>query len=84
MNLYLNDMGVVAPIGVGKANVLAHLLAGDGSGIEPYAGLLTGRATMIGRVREELAAAPAELADLDCRNNRLLACALDQIAAPIA
>ena len=84
MNLYLNDMGVIAPIGVGKANVLAGLLAGDGSGMEPYAGLLTGRSTVIGRVREELAAAPAALADLDCRNNRLLAHALDQIAAPIA
>jgi len=84
MNLYLNDMGVIAPIGVGKANVLAGLLAGDGAGMEPYAGLLTGRSTVIGRVREELAAAPAALADLDCRNNRLLAHALDQIAAPIA
>jgi len=84
MKLYLNDMGVVAPNGVGKANVLAGLLAGDGSGMEPYAGLLTRRSTVIGRVRETLAAAPAELADLDCRNNRLLAHALDQIGEPIA
>src|SRR5258706_5926288 len=84
MNLYLNDMGVIAPIGAGKADVLARLLAADGSGMESYAGLLTGRSTVIGRVREELPAAPAELADLDCRNNRLLAHALDQIAAPIA
>ena len=84
MNLYLNDMGVISPIGAGKADVLAHLLAADGDAMEPYVGLLTGRSTMIGRVREELPAAPAELADLDCRNNRLLAHALDQIAEPIA
>ena len=84
MNLYLNDMGVIGPIGAGKADVLARLLVADGSGMEPYAGLLTGRSTVIGRVREELPAAPAELAELDCRNNRLLAHALDQIAAPIA
>lgn len=84
MNLYLNDMGVIGPIGAGKADVLARLLAADGSGMEPYAGLLTGRSTVIGRVREHLPATPLDLAELDCRNNRLLAHALDQIAAPIA
>lgn len=84
MNLYLNDIGVIGPIGAGKADVLARLLAADGSGMEPYVGLLTGRSTVIGRVRGELPAVPADLAQLDCRNNRLLAHALDQIAAPIA
>ena len=84
MNLYLNDMGVIGPIGAGKADVLARLLAADGSGMEPYVGLLTGRSSVIGRVREELRAPPAELAELDCRNNRLLAHALDQIAEPVA
>ncbi len=52
--------------------------------MEPYVGLLTGRSTVIGRVREDLDAAPAQLAELDCRNNRLLAHALDQIEEPIA
>ncbi len=84
MNLYLNDMGVIGPIGAGKADVLARLLAADGSGMEPYVGLLTGRSTVIGRVREHLPATPLDLTELDCRNNRLLAHALDQIAAPIA
>jgi 3-oxoacyl-[acyl-carrier-protein] synthase-1 len=84
VNLYLNDVGMIGPIGAGKAGVLARLLAGDGSSMEPYHGLLTGRATVIGRVREELPAVPADLAELDCRNNRLLAHALDQIAEPIA
>ena len=84
MNLYLNDMGVIAPLGAGKADVLARLLAADGSGMEPFVGLLTGRSTVIGRVRDDLPAISAELADLDCRNNRLLAHALDQIAAPVA
>ena len=84
MNLYLNDMGVIAPIGSGKARVLARLLAADDSGMEPYAGLLTGRSTVVGRVHEALPPVPARLADLDCRNNRLLQHALDQIAAPVA
>jgi 3-oxoacyl-[acyl-carrier-protein] synthase I len=84
VSLYLNDMGVVCPLGAGKANVLARLQAGDTSSLTPLHGLLTGRSTMVGRVREELAPAPAELAELDCRNNRLLARALDEIAAPVA
>jgi 3-oxoacyl-[acyl-carrier-protein] synthase-1 len=84
LNLYLNDMGVIAPIGTGKANVLARLLAADDSGMEPYAGLLTGRSTVVGRVRDDLRPVPARLAELDCRNNRLLAHALDQIARPVA
>lgn len=84
MNLYLNDMGVIGPLGAGKADVLARLLAADRSGMEPYGELLTGRSTVIGRVRETLESAPADLKELDCRNNRLLAHALDQIAGPVA
>jgi len=84
VTLYLNDMGVIGPLGVGKGEVLARLLAGDGSGMVPYDGLLTGRPTMVGRVRAALAAPPVELAELDCRNNRLLARALDQIALAVA
>ena len=84
MILYLNDMGVIGPLGAGKDDVLAGLLAADGSGMVAFDELMTGRTTMVGRVRAELATAPAELAELDCRNNRLLAHALDQIAAPVA
>ncbi len=84
VTLYLNDIGVIGPLGAGKAEVLARLLAGDGSGMEPYDGLLTGRTTLVGRVRADLPAPPVELAELDCRNNRLLAHALDQIAEPVA
>ena len=84
MTLYLNDMGVVGPLGAGKDEVLANLLARDGSGMAPFDGLLTGRKTVVGRARAELGALPPELAELDCRNNRLLARALDQIRAPVA
>ena len=84
MTLYLNDMGVIGPLGTGKSEVLARLLAGDGSGMEPYGELLTGRTTVVGRVRAALPELQPELAELDCRNNRLLARALDEIATPIA
>jgi 3-oxoacyl-[acyl-carrier-protein] synthase-1 len=82
--LYLNDMAMIGPIGAGSADVLARLLAADASGMEPYAGLLTGRSTVVGRVHEDLPPLAPDLAELDCRNNRLLARALDQISAPVA
>jgi 3-oxoacyl-[acyl-carrier-protein] synthase-1 len=77
-------MGVVGPLGAGKREVLAGLLAGDGSGLTPYGDLITGRATMIGRARAELPPLSPVFAELDCRNNRLLARALDQVAAAVA
>jgi 3-oxoacyl-[acyl-carrier-protein] synthase I len=84
VTLYLNDMGVVGPLGAGKGEVLANLLAGDGSGMAPFDGLLSGRKTVVGRARAELGDVPPQLAELDCRNNRLLARALDQIREPVA
>lgn len=84
MTLYLNDIGVLCPLGAGRGEVLARLLAGDDSGMTPYDGLSTGRPTVVGRVRAELPAPPDGFAELDCRNNRLLAHALDQIAGPVA
>jgi 3-oxoacyl-[acyl-carrier-protein] synthase-1 len=84
VTLYLNDLGVVCPLGAGKDEVLAKLLAGDGAGLEPFAELLTGRTTMVGRVRTALPEVPPALAELDCRNNRLLARALEEIRESVA
>jgi 3-oxoacyl-[acyl-carrier-protein] synthase-1 len=84
VTLYLNDMGLISPLGAGRDEVLARLLAADDSGMTPYEGLLTGRKTLVGRVASELATLAPELAELDCRNNRLLANALDQIADAVA
>ena len=84
MTLYLNDIGIVGPLGSGKDRVLKNLLGGDDSGLTPFDGLLTGRTTMVGRARGDLPAVPRKWADLDCRNNRLLASALDEIRAAVA
>ena len=84
MNLYLADVGIVNPLGADKDRVLRGMLAADPSGMVPYANLLTGRSTVVGRVREPLPALPMSLAQFDCRNNRLLAAALDQISPAVA
>ena len=83
MTLYLNDMGVISPLGTGKAQVLENLLAGSTAGMEPYDGLLTGRSTMVGRVRAELAELDGNFAELDCRNNRLLKSTLEEVRASV-
>jgi 3-oxoacyl-[acyl-carrier-protein] synthase-1 len=84
VSLYLPDIGIVNALGASKAEVLSGLLEADRSGMVPYAGLLTGRSTVVGRVRAPLQPVPDSLAKLDCRNNRLLATALAQIAPAVA
>jgi 3-oxoacyl-[acyl-carrier-protein] synthase-1 len=79
VTLYLNAMGVVSPLGTGVQEVLTNLLAGDGAGMVPFDGLLKRRPTTIGRARIDLTPVSSELAELDCRNNRLLERALDDI-----
>src|SRR4029077_14321154 len=72
VNLYLSDLGFVGALGATKADVLRGLLDGDRSGMVPYGPLLTGRHTVVGRVGQSLEPLAPELAELDCRNNRLL------------
>ena len=84
MSVFLSELGIVNALGTSKAEVLRRLLEADRSGMEPYSELLTGRTTMVGRVLEPLPPLPARLAALDCRNNRLLAAALDQIAPAVS
>ncbi len=84
VNLYLPDIGIVNALGEGKDEVLRGVLGADRSGMVPYTALLTGRSTVVGRVRASLAPVPDSLAKLDCRNNRLLAAALAQIAPAVA
>ena len=84
MSLYLADMGIVSALGAGKADVLRRLIDCDQSGMVPYGPLLTGRSTVVGEVRRELPALPLAFAEFDCRNNRLLANALDQVAHSVA
>jgi 3-oxoacyl-[acyl-carrier-protein] synthase-1 len=84
VTLYLADMGVISALGTGKAEVLRRLLDCDQSGMVPHGPLLTGRSTVVAAVRASLKPVPQALAELDCRNNRLLAVALDEIAPAAA
>jgi 3-oxoacyl-[acyl-carrier-protein] synthase I len=84
VSYFFSDLGIVNALGAGKTEVLRGLMAGDRSGMVAYSGLLTGRSTVVGRVRQPLRPLPLHFAEFDCRNNRLLATALDEIAPSVA
>lgn len=81
---YLSSLGIVSPLGAGAAANLAGLLAGDHSGLVLEDGWLAAGPARVGRVATALPEVPAALADHNCRNNRLILAAYEQIAAPVA
>ena len=78
MNLYLNALGLVTPLGSGKESVARNLFAGSRNGLVRRDGYLPDRAVRLGAVAGALPAVPDRLQDLACRNNQLaLACLLE-------
>lgn len=78
MRLFLNDCGVICPLGQGKTSVMRGLDAARPAFIE-RAGLIDGRSVTVGAV-ESVANLPLEP---ESRNNRLMQAALDQIVPAI-
>lgn len=78
MRLYLNDCGVICPLGADKAEVVKGLDAARPAFIERE-GLVAGRTVLVGAVPS----IPELPLDQECRNNRLMQAALDQIAPAI-
>jgi 3-oxoacyl-[acyl-carrier-protein] synthase-1 len=77
---WLNALGVVCTLGLGKAAVAEALFAGDAGGLRPEPGWIPGRAPPLGAVRAPLPAIPAALAATrDNRCNRLLLAAAREI-----
>lgn len=82
--LFLNDCGIVSPLGWGKQATAQALATGRRDGLVACNDLLLGRSAVVGAVAGVLPAPPRALADLDCRNNRLMLAALDEIAGSVA
>lgn len=72
----ISAMGLVTPIGTGKAAVAAALFAGTRAGLVPRDDLIPGRTIMAGAAAEP---PPGS----EPRNNRLMRLALDQIAEEV-
>lgn len=81
--LGLAALGLATPLGCGKAAVAAALFAGVRTGLSSSLALVDGRHVQVGRVDAELPPVPVGLAAFDCRNNRLMLHALDEIAGEI-
>ena len=71
-------------LGTGKAEVLRGLMAGDRSGMVAVLRPADGPHDRRRPSAQPLPPLPPHLAEFDCRNNRLLAAALDEIAPSIA
>jgi 3-oxoacyl-[acyl-carrier-protein] synthase-1 len=80
--LGISALGIASPIGIGKASVAAGLLR-DARGLAERSDLVPGRKLWVGAVEAELPPVPPSLAELDCRNNRLMLLALTEIAGEV-
>lgn len=80
---YLHALGVICPLGAGKAAVAAALFAGAAA-LRAEAGWIPGVAPPVGAVRTPLPAIPTALAaNRDNRCNRLLLAAAQEIHADV-
>jgi len=78
--IYFSAVGMLNALGHSLDDIAANLVRGDAPGLRPSNDWLTGgRHCWIGHVDAELPPLPAELAQHNSRNNRLLLAALAQI-----
>jgi 3-oxoacyl-[acyl-carrier-protein] synthase I len=82
VTLFVNDCGVVTPLGRGKAATVRGLAAGERA-LTYRDDLIPGQRVAVGAIAGDLPPLPPAVADLDCRNNRLMRLALDEIAGSV-
>ncbi|NQD35542.1 beta-ketoacyl-ACP synthase [Permianibacter sp. IMCC34836] len=80
---YLSAPGLVCPLGSDPQTICQALFAGQ-HGLTEAHGWLPDRAVWLGQVDAELPAIAPALAAFDCRNNRLLLAALQQLQPTLA
>jgi len=78
----ISALGIASPIGIGKSSVAAGLLRGE-RGLVERSDLVPGRKLWVGSVAAALPEIPPSLAELDCRNNRLMLLAPGEIAVDV-
>jgi len=81
---FLNALGIVCPLGNGKAETAEGLFAGADRGLVPADEFVPGRTVPVGRVAAQLPEVPPHLAALNSRNNRLVLGALNEIEHDIS
>ncbi|HYC57304.1 MAG TPA: beta-ketoacyl-ACP synthase [Candidatus Binatia bacterium] len=80
----LAALGMISALGNGPTETWPRLIGGDTSRLVRRSDLVPDQELILGMVGDALPQVPEHLREFDCRNNRLLLAALDQIAAPIS
>jgi 3-oxoacyl-[acyl-carrier-protein] synthase-1 len=81
---YVHALGIISALGEGVEPTRAALMRGDTRGMRVERDWLPHGESCVGRVTCELPPLPGDFAADDCRNNRLVAAALRQIAVEVA
>ena len=82
---YIHAVGIANALGSGCEAVRRGLLEGDASGMVLEEGWLPGAAARLGRVAASLPAIPPKLlGDFDCRTNRLVLLAIEEMRSTLA
>ncbi|TXH37790.1 MAG: beta-ketoacyl-[acyl-carrier-protein] synthase family protein [Rhodospirillaceae bacterium] len=76
-------MGIVCPIGADKTRVAQNLASGSRAGLTARTDIAIDKTVYIGAVDDELPGLPESLLPYDCRNNRMMLAALDQIRSEV-
>lgn len=84
MTAYLNALGMICALGRGKTEIARRLLAGDGSGMQPYPKRVGARSLPVGAVVDELPTLFDDDQRHATRNNRLLLAAVQEIEKEIS
>lgn len=77
--IYLNSLGIVNPLGVGKRQVADNLFTGSQAGMVERDDLVLDRSVWVGAVTAALPDIPSKLRKFNTRNNRLMLMALCEI-----
>ena len=82
--LFINDFGVVCPIGASKEQVAENLFSGQRTGLVKRDDLLVDGDVYVGEVQADLPAVDGFAKHFQTRNNQLALAALQQISAEVA
>ncbi|MCF6807005.1 beta-ketoacyl-[acyl-carrier-protein] synthase family protein [Thiotrichales bacterium 19S9-12] len=83
MQVYLNELGIICALGDSKDQVVKNLLNNKQTNVIIYDHLFSGRKTYIAEAPYELIKLDQSLKAYDCRNNRLLISAYEQIKSSV-
>ena len=82
-NIFLNELGIICPLGAGKQAVADQLFLGHQNGFELRDGLLLEQSVMVGQVSAALPDIGEQYEPHVSRNNQLLLAALMEIEASV-